>query len=113
MISDDLRKVITIEEYTNTPDGMGGFTKAWSTVTGLGSLRAAIWPISARERIENQQIEHEISHRIRCWYRSGIEPENRVKYTYGGVTRYFQIKSIINVDEEHRVIDMTCEEVDE
>jgi len=113
MIADDLKKVITIEEYANTTDGMGGFTKVWSTVTGLGSLRAAIWPISARERIENQQIEHEITHRVRCWYRSGIEPENRVKWVYAGTTRYFKIQSIINVDEGNRYIDMICEEIDE
>ncbi len=57
MIADDLRKVVTIQENTPVADGMGGFTDSWDTVTGLLSLRAAIWPISARERIENQQLE--------------------------------------------------------
>ena len=109
MIADDLRKVVTIQENTPTADGMGGFTDSWDTVTGLIALRAAIWPISARERIENQQIEHEISHRVRTWYRSAILPAMRVKWG----SRYFKIMSIINPNEENRLLDMICEEIDE
>lgn len=105
----EYNKVVTIQENTQAADGMGGFTDSWGTVTGLASLRVAIWPVSARERIENQQIEHVITHRVRCWYRSAILPAMRVKWG----SRYFKINSIVNPEEDNRMLDMICEEVDE
>lgn len=115
MIADDLRHVVSVEVNTPVADGLGGFTDSWGTVSGLGTLRVAIWPIGARERVENQQIEHEITHRVRTWYRSAIEPKHRIKYHdyRKGADRYFEIKSIINPNEDGRLLDLICEEIDE
>lgn len=102
----DLREVISIQERSETSDNMGGFTETWANVSGMGSVRAAIWPISANELLRSEQQQFNISHRIRIWYRDGIN--SNMKIIHG--TRTFNIKSIINLKEQNRIIEMLCEE---
>lgn len=105
MRSGDLKKVISIEQHSSTSDGMGGVTEAWTTFAS--SVWAAIWPVSAKERIQADQEQMTISHRIRIRYRTGVTPAMRIKYG----TKYFNITSVINVGSENRVIDILATEV--
>jgi len=90
----DLKHLIDIQEATLVADGMGGQTTTWANVSGLSGLRAAIWPLYASERLEAMQLEHAISHRIRIYYRPGLNADMRVVLDKGGE----RIASIVNRD---------------
>jgi len=102
MRAGDLRHLITIQKNTPTADGMGGQTSVWATLT---TAWAAIWPISAREQVANQQIEGRITHKIRIRYQENITGANRV------ILRHRCFKLIgppINIDERNRTLDLLC-----
>jgi SPP1 family predicted phage head-tail adaptor len=47
-----------------------------------------------------------ISHRIRIRYRSGVTPVCRILFK----TRYFNIVSVINIDEKKEFLELICKE---
>ena len=97
-------KKVVFQTRTLTSDGMGGGTTTWAdTVT----MWAAIWPISASETLENLKTEHRITHRIRCWYSSDINPKQRIEYG----SRYFEIISLINPNEANVELEILAEEI--
>jgi SPP1 family predicted phage head-tail adaptor len=99
----DLNKRITIQAPTKASDGMGGFTVTWSDI---GTVYGAVWPVSAKERIQNSAISTTISHRIRIRYRRVFRTGWRILYR----GRYFNIVSIIDPNEAHEWLDILCEE---
>lgn len=98
-----LNKRISIISTTQVSDGMGGFNE---TDTTVATIWAAIWPLTGKEQLQSQQTAMEISHRIRIRYRSGMLSSYRLKFG----TRYFNIVSIINPNEENRWLDLMCKE---
>lgn len=99
----DLRQRVDLETPTNTADGMGGQTVAWSTFT---TVWAAVWPVSASEQVQAGQQAMTITHRIRIRWRSGVTSDMRVKFG----SRYFAIVGIVTPNEIHRQIDLLCKE---
>jgi len=99
----DLRHRVTLESPTKTPDGMGGFITAWTTVV---EVFAAIWPVGATEQMEAAQQVMTITHRIRMRYRSDVASSWRVKFG----DRYFAIVSRINPNESGKLLDLLCKE---
>lgn len=103
----NLRHRIAIQEQTQTPDGLGGFTLAWSDVTGLGSVPAAIWPLSSKEQLDAMKLESLATNRIRIRYRPGITSKNRILFG----SRVFNILGApINLDERGRQLDFIVSE---
>ena len=86
------RHVIDIQEATETRDDFGAITQTWATVEGLDNIRAAIWPISAREVLNKRQLELEITHRVNIYYFPDVTAKQRIKWG----DRYFDIDSVIN-----------------
>lgn len=110
MRAGQLRHVITFQEPTRTSDSLGGYSESWADVTGLTSLHAAIWPVSANERVKNQQLDSEITHRIRMRY---IETccsliNHEMQIVFG--ERTFKIISIINPEERNQMLDILVTE---
>ena len=103
MIGGQLRHKIAFQTATKVSDGMGGTVDTWADAY---DAYAAIWPISANERIQNQGLEHEITHRVRVRYQSKIVPTMRIRYG----TRYFEITSLINQNERNIQIDILATE---
>lgn len=99
----DLNKRITIQYEVKTADGMGNFNVVW---TDLCTVWAALWPLSAHEKVQSMQQTMEISHRIRIRYRSGILPSFRIKIG----TRYFNILGLINPNEKGEWLDIMARE---
>ena len=83
---------------------MGGMTQTWATVA---TVFAAIWPVSAVERIRSGSPTMTTTHRIQIRHYAGLSPAWRVKFG----TRYFNIVSVIDKDEKGVQIDLLCEEV--
>lgn len=103
MRAGQLRHTISIQEQTDTADGMGGFTTAWADSY---KCKAAIWPLSARESLDAMKLELVVTHKIRIRYRSGITAKNRILFG----SRTFNIVSIINNDERNISLDIMATE---
>jgi len=95
MRAGQLRHKISIQEQTDTSDGMGGFSTSWSDITGMESVQAAIWPLSSKESLDSMKLELSVTHKIRIRYRSGITAKNRIAFG----ARIFNIISLTNHDE--------------
>lgn len=109
--SGDLRHKVTIQEKTQTADGMGGFTETWSD---LYPTRAAIWPMKAAEVLDASKLEHQVNHRIRIRHPRSFEitADMRVNW-YDHVAKsdkYFNIISIINPDKRNVMLELLCVE---
>lgn len=101
-----LRHIITIQEKTRTPDGMGGHDETWADVAGCETVPAAIWPISSTETLDQMKLEDQITHRIRIRYRSGLTTAMRVVFG----SRIFELVSMINREERNISLDLLATE---
>lgn len=103
MRAGDLRNRIKIQQKSVTRDTFGGETVTWTDVV---TVWAAIEPISGREYYAAQQVQAEASTRIRIRYYAGITTSMRVLWG----TRYFDILSVIDIQERGREIHLMCKE---
>ena len=105
MKAGDLRHYCSIQTPTTAADDFGlSGTVSWSV---FGYVWAAIWPVSAKERVSADKVEMVATHRIRIRYLSGILPKMRVMFG----SRTFEIVSIVNFEERNIFIDLLCNEV--
>ena len=82
-----------------TSNGLGG-TISSSVLTY--SCMAAIWPIRAGESIQNMRDEVKLTGKIRIWYKSGITEAMEIHHG----SRIYEIKGIINPDEQNMYLDI-------
>jgi SPP1 family predicted phage head-tail adaptor len=99
----DLKHRVTLQYQTRVADGMGGWTISW---VDSGTVYAAIWPVSASEIIQAQAPTMVVTHRIRIRYRSVLKAGWRVSWS----GRYFNIVSIVDVNMNHRTLDLMVKE---
>ncbi|MDK2986534.1 MAG: hypothetical protein PWQ96_2178 [Clostridia bacterium] len=97
----ELRDKVTIQEYIQTPDGYGGFSETWQDKY---TVWANIKPLRGREYFEMQKIQSEITHKITIRYRSDINTSNRIRYK----DQILNIKSVIDIDNRHRYLEIMC-----
>ena len=102
-LSAQLKHSISIISFSETKDSMGNSPRVESTFL---NCRAGVWPLSAKETVENMRMGSEISHRIRIRYFSGITAKMVVRFG----TRTFEIKGAINPGEANKVLDLVCYE---
>lgn len=109
--SGDLRHKITIQEKTQTADGMGGFSETWAD---LYPTRAGIWPMKASEVLDSLKLEHRVDHRIRIRHPRTFEitSDMRIKWhdQVAKSDKYFNIISIINPDKRNVLLELLCVE---
>lgn len=106
MRSSNLRERVTFQTKTEASDGMGaGGTATWTdTLTGVP---AAVWPLRSGELIENQKIEHQITHRVRVRYQSAMNTNMRIKWG----SRYMDIISMIDIGSRNKEFEILTEEL--
>jgi SPP1 family predicted phage head-tail adaptor len=92
-----LRKRITIQAETSTPDGAGGYTLGWSNV---GTFWADISPVTGRELFMAQHLEGRVTHKITMRWQSGVTITSDMIVLYG--TRTFNIHAVLNTDEKNQ-----------
>lgn len=100
-------KKIAIEDFTTTGDGAGGLTQTWAVTH---ELWADIEPLAGRESIEAEALIGKRPYKFTFRYSSdvaNINSESRIKYG----TRYFNIHSAINLNEENEFMEVTAWEV--
>ena len=103
-----MRHRITFQRFSGTLDDFGDPLQTdddnWADVA---TTWAAIDPISGREFYAAEQSQSEVSHKIRCRYRTGLDTAMRI--TYG--KRRFKIISLIDWEERHESLLLMCKEV--
>lgn len=103
-----MRHRITFQRFSGALDNFGDPLQAdaanWADVA---TTWAAIDPISGREFYAAEQSQSEVSHKIRCRYRTGLDTAMRI--TYG--KRRFKIISLIDWEERHESLLLMCKEV--
>lgn len=64
-----LTTALEIQARTETPDGMGGSTVTWTTVS---VVRAEMWTVKGEERAASASIQASVTHRARIWAYPGL-----------------------------------------
>jgi len=99
----EMRQRIALQAKTITKSE-GIPQENWTTVA---TIWAAVEDISGKEYFQAGAMQSEVTTRIKIRYRKGITHSMRVLYG----SRVFQILSVIDKDERHRVIELLCKEV--
>jgi len=89
-----LRHKVIFQQKTVDDNTYGQSIPTW---TDQVITYAAIWPTRGIERMEAMKLDNEVTHKIRVRYQKNIHPKMRIKFG----ERYFNILSIINVDERN------------
>lgn len=103
MCPGDLKHRITIETRAQADDGVGGFAETWST---FATLWSSIVPMRGTERFASEKLEHDVTHKITIRFRDDITTAMRISYE----TRIFKILGAIDLKEEKRWLELSCEE---
>lgn len=96
-----LRKRITIQQPSATQNTRGEEIPSWTT---YATVWAQIEPLNGRELLAAQQVQSQVNTKITIRYQSGVTPDMRIQYG----SRYFDIQSIMNIEERNRMIEMQC-----
>jgi len=98
-----LRHRVTIQRLSKYQNEMGEEEPKW---TNVATRWASIEPISGREYFAAQQINAEITHRVKMRYLE--EMGSTMRLLCG--TRIFQIEVLINVEERNQLLIILCTE---
>jgi SPP1 family predicted phage head-tail adaptor len=102
-----LRKRLDLETPNTAKDSFGGTPlEPWAPIT---TMWGSVEPLSGRELLLAQQVQAEVTHRVRVRYVATHVPTAVMRFTLGA--RHFQILSGINVDERNRELELMCKEL--
>ncbi len=96
-------KLVTIKRRGTDQDDAGQVIETW---TETATVWASILPIAGREYFNASGERAEVTHRIGIVYGVSLAPRDRVEYG----DRVFDIKSVINVRERNRDLELMCTE---
>ena len=102
----DLRHVVVIQAENPATDAGGGQTDPWASPTTFATVRACIKPLRGGERLRAMQLEDSVTHRFTMRWRSGVTAKHRLKFG----ARLFNCRSVINVDEKSKWLEIMAEE---
>lgn len=98
-----LRNKLTVERLTRSADGMGGYTKSWSSVqTAWMRLK----PLSGSERLHAQHLEATTTHRAYCRATVDVQTEDRL--TKG--SRVFNVRAVLDLEERGKFYELDLDE---
>lgn len=98
----DLKRRITIQQQTKVRDGMGGYEDGWAQVA---QPWAKISPKSGSEKLRADKLNADGLSTVIIRYRSDLNESMRVVYRGNN----YQIRSIINIEEADRFLELTIE----
>lgn len=104
--SGKLNKRVSIQHLVAGSPALSEFGEQNSTWTEFAEVWASVEPLQGREFWAQQQVQSEISTRVRVRYLAGVLPNMRVVYA----SRILDIKSIIDPQEKHAELQLMCSE---
>lgn len=108
-----MRHRVTIQSISRTSDGGGGSSIEWAKVA---DVYADIQPQSSRESEfgRDNGFREVTTHKVLIRYRSGLTTAHRLYQSYRSngaqVTRVFNIKGILNIDNKNKILELSCDE---
>jgi SPP1 family predicted phage head-tail adaptor len=103
MRAGSLRHLVSIEDYTETTDSLGGVSNTWAE---FSKAYANIVPLSGNEKYVSAEKHATATHQITIRYLSGVNPKMRVVYG----SRVFEIVSVINTGTRDKMMQLIVEE---
>lgn len=98
-----LRHRVIIQSAVEARNAYGEAIKTWSTVA---TVYASVEPIRGREMFDAEQVQSEVTHRVRLRYRPGLTSQMRLLFN----ARTFEVQTVINVNERNREVQLMCKE---
>jgi SPP1 family predicted phage head-tail adaptor len=95
--------LVTIERQSTSQDSTGQQLDSW---TEVGKEWVSIRPVTGREYFNASGERAEVTHRIRMVYGRTFAPKDRIVYG----SRIFDIKSVINIEERNRELELMVTE---
>ncbi len=94
MRSGQLRHRISLQSKVATRDTYGAETITWKTEN---TVWGSIEPLNSREFFQAQQMQSDVTHKVKLRYYAGLRPDWRIKFG----TRIFDIQSVMNPEERN------------
>lgn len=108
-----LRHRVTLQRRVESQGSTGEVTWTWQDEDVVW---AAVEPIQGREFFASQQVQAEVTTRIRIRYRPNIDAKMRVKHVTDagspGAVVYYGIEAVINPKHRRRELQLMCRERD-
>lgn len=106
MIAGRLRHRLQVQAPLESRDDIGGVTRVWVAV---GDVWAHIEPLKGRELFEAQSIEARLNTRVTMRAFPDLDPTWRLVWL--DKDRAYQVYSVRDVDERHRMTEVLCQEI--
>lgn len=88
----DFTKTFTIQSLTETPDGQGGYTVAWST---FATITGFVKHTKGMESTQDDRIKSDYVTKFSFEYVAGIENDMRISYN----GKVYNIREVIPIQE--------------
>jgi len=98
-----LRKRLTIQQRSTSQDDYGQQLTSW---TDFATVWGEVVPSSGRENISAEALQSSETHIVTIRYRSGVTPKMRIMYG----SRILDIQSVLDENERHRTMNLSCVE---
>lgn len=98
-----LRHPVTLEAPTRAANTFGEPVAAWSPVA---EAWASVEPLSGRELWQAQQVQSQVSHRVRLRGPSDVAPDWRLRLE----GRTFQVLTVLRREERTFEVELLCVE---
>ncbi|MCI0349391.1 MAG: phage head closure protein [Acidobacteriales bacterium] len=98
-----LRQRISIEQPAETQNDFNEPVVTWSL---YATRWAEVVPLSGEERLIAQQVNAEVTHRVRLRYLAGVTTKMRIVHK----GRVLDINTILNQDERRAMLELLCKE---
>ena len=98
-----MREQITIQSLGTSRDSGGGISSNYSDSQ---TISASIKPLNGKEVYKQGKLQDHVTHEIMIRHNSSVTAKNRIKIG----TRFFNIRSVINLDEISRYMKILAEE---
>ena len=124
-----LRHRVLLQHATDAGDTYGEQDQTWYVDADPAILYAEVRALQGQERFRAQQVQPEVSHAVRIRYRDDVAPDDRLIVGSASpeiegvmiadepddLTRLFgskvlQIESVIDVNEQHKELQLLCRE---
>ncbi len=99
-----MRHRIKIQSPVEARNGVGEIITTWAT---LATVWASVEPLRGREFFDAEQMQAEVSTRVRMRYYPGITAQMRVLWG----SRVLEIVTPIDVNERHKELQLMCREM--
>lgn len=97
-----LKRRVSLQRKTDTPDGSGGVTVAW---TQYAQPYAMIKPKQGSEKLHADRLDATGLSTVLMRYRSDVLESDKLVFR----GKDYQIRSIVNIEEADRFLELTIE----